>query len=163
MLHGDREAMTRLHAAGARQERVVPATNFAPAMQALAHTVKKGVPMIKVTDVANSLDWYVALGFKEVARFDDDGLVNFGMQRSPTRRDRLRCSRASTGPGGCMSTTRSSHSGSQTAGGPGGIRQAIGTDRPPLVTCCSSSSCSCSSTVPSYLLHGRPVLSEPSR
>jgi len=32
-----------------------------------------------VTDVANSLDWYVALGFKEVARFDDDGLVNFGM------------------------------------------------------------------------------------
>jgi len=79
MLHGDREAMTRLHAAGARQERVVPATNFAPAMQALAHTVKKGVPMIKVTDVANSLDWYVALGFKEVARFDDDGLVNFGM------------------------------------------------------------------------------------
>jgi uncharacterized glyoxalase superfamily protein PhnB len=32
-----------------------------------------------VPDVARALDWYRSIGFKETARYDDDGLVNFGM------------------------------------------------------------------------------------
>ena len=40
---------------------------------------RKGVPMILVPDVARALDWYTSIGFKELARYGDDGLVNFGM------------------------------------------------------------------------------------
>ena len=79
MLRGDREAMSRLHAAGATP----PMTTTRPSVQAgitkLAESVKKGVPMILVPDVARALDWYVSVGFKELARYEDDGLVNFGM------------------------------------------------------------------------------------
>jgi uncharacterized glyoxalase superfamily protein PhnB len=48
-------------------------------MSALAKSVAKGVPMIYVSDVARALDWYVSIGFTELRRFDDDGVVNFGM------------------------------------------------------------------------------------
>jgi ankyrin repeat protein/uncharacterized glyoxalase superfamily protein PhnB len=79
MLRGDREAMTRLHAAGARQPPVRPSQSFKASMAALASSVQKGVPMILVPDVARALDWYASIGFKEIARYADDGLVNFGM------------------------------------------------------------------------------------
>jgi ankyrin repeat protein len=58
MLHGDREAMTRLHAAGARQPPVLPPQSLTASMAALASSVRKGVPMILVPDVARALDWY---------------------------------------------------------------------------------------------------------
>jgi ankyrin repeat protein len=79
MLRGDRDAIRRLDAAGAR-----PPASDAPAsvqagMAALADSVKKCVPMLVVPDVARALEWYVSLGFKELARHEDDGLVNFGM------------------------------------------------------------------------------------
>jgi catechol 2,3-dioxygenase-like lactoylglutathione lyase family enzyme len=48
-------------------------------MQVLARTVTKGVPMIKVRDIARSLAWYTALGFRETGRYEDNGIVNFGM------------------------------------------------------------------------------------
>jgi catechol 2,3-dioxygenase-like lactoylglutathione lyase family enzyme len=41
--------------------------------------VTKGVPTILVPDVARALDWYVSIGFTELARYEDDGLVNFGV------------------------------------------------------------------------------------
>lgn len=78
MLRGDQDAMRRLHAAGARMPAAAPAfvtTN----METLAPSVSKGVPMIYVPDVRRGLDWYTSIGFKEVARYDDDGVVNFGM------------------------------------------------------------------------------------
>jgi len=78
-LHGDREAVTRLHAAGAHEPRAPAPADFQARMTALAGTVTKGVPMIKVADVARSLDWYAALGFQEIARYERDGVVNFGM------------------------------------------------------------------------------------
>jgi len=53
--------------------------DFTARMAAMAKSVTKGVPMIYVPDVARALDWYVSIGFKELNRFDDDGLVNFGM------------------------------------------------------------------------------------
>lgn len=38
-------------------------------------------PMIFVPDVAAALDWYTSIGFEETARFDDEGIVNFGIVR----------------------------------------------------------------------------------
>ena len=48
-------------------------------MNKLASSIKKSVAMIYVPDVAAALDWYLSIGFKELARFGDDGKVNFGM------------------------------------------------------------------------------------
>ena len=48
-------------------------------MAALANSVIKGVPMIYAPDVAEALAWYASIGFKKVNRFEEDGVVNFGM------------------------------------------------------------------------------------
>jgi ankyrin repeat protein/catechol 2,3-dioxygenase-like lactoylglutathione lyase family enzyme len=79
MLRGDREAMRRLHAAGAKQPKIIAPSSLRTSMAKLADSIKKGVPMIYVPDVARALDWYVSIGFEEIARYEDDGLVNFGM------------------------------------------------------------------------------------
>jgi len=79
MLRGDREAMSRLHAAGAKQPKAIAPSSFQATMEKMAHSIKKGVPMIVVPDVARTLDWYASIGFKEIARYEDDGVVNFGM------------------------------------------------------------------------------------
>jgi ankyrin repeat protein/uncharacterized glyoxalase superfamily protein PhnB len=79
MLRGDREAMSRLHAAGAKPPKAIASSAFKTTMGKMADAVKKGVPMIHVPDVARALDWYVSIGFTEIARYEDDGLVNFGM------------------------------------------------------------------------------------
>ena len=79
MLRGDREAMSRLHAAGANPPKASDTSSFQAGMAGLAGSVKKGVPMIVVPDVARALAWYTSIGFKELARYEDDGLVNFGM------------------------------------------------------------------------------------
>jgi ankyrin repeat protein len=79
MLRGDREAMARLHAAGAKQPMAVAPSGFTAGMAKLAGSVRKGVPMIYVPDVGRTLDWYVSIGFKEIDRYADDGVVNFGM------------------------------------------------------------------------------------
>jgi ankyrin repeat protein len=79
MLLGDRDATRRLHDAGAEPP-VAPATSeFTTQMAALATSVTKVVPSISAPDVAQALDWYASIGFKEVARYEDDGLVNFGI------------------------------------------------------------------------------------
>jgi uncharacterized glyoxalase superfamily protein PhnB len=79
MLRGDREAMQRLSAAGAKQPEPIDAPTAAASLSILGDSVKKGVPMLYVPDVARALDWYVAIGFKELARYADNGLVNFGL------------------------------------------------------------------------------------
>jgi ankyrin repeat protein/uncharacterized glyoxalase superfamily protein PhnB len=79
MLHGDREAMNRLHAAGAKPPTTTTTPSFQAGMTKLAESVKKAVPTILVPDVARALEWYMSIGFKELARYEDDGLVNFGM------------------------------------------------------------------------------------
>jgi len=79
MLRGDREAMSRLHAAGAKQPQAIDTSNFREKMTELAGSVRKGVPMILVADVARTLDWYTSIGFREIARYGEDGYVNFGM------------------------------------------------------------------------------------
>ncbi|MCC7123683.1 MAG: ankyrin repeat domain-containing protein [Acidobacteria bacterium] len=79
MLRGDGEAMRRLQAAGATAPVVPAAPEFRTGMAKLAASVTKGVPMLLVPDVARTLDWYTSIGFKELARYADNGLVNFGM------------------------------------------------------------------------------------
>jgi uncharacterized glyoxalase superfamily protein PhnB len=79
MLRGDREAIRRLHAAGATQPTTMTPSSLTAGMATMAESVKKGVPMINVPDVGQALDWYASIGFTETARFEDDGFVNFGM------------------------------------------------------------------------------------
>ena len=79
ILRGDREAMTRLHAAGAKPPKTSAPSCFRANMATLADSVRKGVPLIRVPDVARALEWYASIGFKEIARYEDDGVVNFGM------------------------------------------------------------------------------------
>jgi ankyrin repeat protein len=79
MLRGDRDAMQRLQAAGATLPAVAPPPAFRDTMATLAASVAKGVPMFYVPDVGRALDWYTSIGFTELARYEDDGLVNFGM------------------------------------------------------------------------------------
>jgi ankyrin repeat protein len=78
MLGGDRAAMSRLQAAGAKPPPVA-APGFRANMAEMADSVGKGVPMIRVPDIAAALAWYTAIGFREIGRYEDDGVVNFGM------------------------------------------------------------------------------------
>jgi ankyrin repeat protein len=79
MLHGDREAMSRLHAAGAKQPQGIDTSGFRASMAKMADSVKHGVPMISVPDISRTLDWYKSIGFKEIGRNEDDGVVNWGL------------------------------------------------------------------------------------
>jgi len=81
MVKNDREAIDRLTAAGAKQPEADEPSRFRENMANLASSVKKGVPMVKVPNVEETLEWYKSIGFTELARFgdDDDGTLNFGM------------------------------------------------------------------------------------
>jgi ankyrin repeat protein len=79
MLQNDREAIARLRAAGAANPEARIPPNIEASLAALGGSVTKGVPMIAVADVGHTLAWYVSLGFREVARYGDNGIVNFGM------------------------------------------------------------------------------------
>jgi ankyrin repeat protein/catechol 2,3-dioxygenase-like lactoylglutathione lyase family enzyme len=79
MLFGDREAVARLRAAGAREPERIPAAEVRPGMSRLAGSITRCVPMIYVPDVAAAIDWYVSIGCREVARFSSEGAVNFGI------------------------------------------------------------------------------------
>jgi hypothetical protein len=48
-------------------------------MAKMADSIKKGVPAISVPDIAATLDWYTLIGFKEIGRYEDDGIVNWRM------------------------------------------------------------------------------------
>ncbi len=79
MLRGDQEAIRRLKKAGAKPPKRVDTSNIRDGMAKLAQKTKKLVPGIAVADIAASLDWYTSIGFQELGRFDDDGVVNWGM------------------------------------------------------------------------------------
>jgi ankyrin repeat protein len=86
MMRGDHEAIRRLHAAGAKAKKGwttsgprLGGADLRAQAAALASSVKKGVPMIRVPDIAKTLDWYVSIGFEEYGRFPETGAPNFGM------------------------------------------------------------------------------------
>ncbi|HEV3138915.1 MAG TPA: ankyrin repeat domain-containing protein [Vicinamibacterales bacterium] len=76
---GDRDAVARLQAAGAKAPQTIAPSRFKEEMAKLAGTIQRGTPMIFAPDVAAALEWYTSIGFTEIGRVDDDGLVNWGM------------------------------------------------------------------------------------
>jgi catechol 2,3-dioxygenase-like lactoylglutathione lyase family enzyme len=48
-------------------------------MDKMADKVSKIVPMLRVPDVARTLEWYTSIGFKELGRYADENQVNWGM------------------------------------------------------------------------------------
>lgn len=64
---------------GAKAPPKIDPSEFAARIPTAAAAIRKCVPMIYVPDVALALEWYVSIGFKELARYEDDGVVNFGM------------------------------------------------------------------------------------
>jgi ankyrin repeat protein len=72
-------AARRLLAAGAKPPKTIAAAELREAVATLAPTTRKIIPMISVPDVAAALDWYVSIGFTELGRFGDDGIVNWGI------------------------------------------------------------------------------------
>jgi hypothetical protein len=79
MLRGDREAMQRLRAAGAELPAAGDPAALRDEVAGLAGSTRKIVPMIMVPDIAAALRWYLSIGFKELARFGEDGVLNFAM------------------------------------------------------------------------------------
>jgi ankyrin repeat protein len=79
MLRGEVEPAERLIAAGARQPANAEPQAFPESMSALADSIQALTPMIHVPDVAEALEWYKSIGFTEVGRYEDNGLVNWGM------------------------------------------------------------------------------------
>ena len=55
------------------------ASGFRTEMANLASSIRKGVPMLCVPDIDATLDWYASIGFKKLGRYEDDGVVNWGM------------------------------------------------------------------------------------
>lgn len=78
MMRSDREAMRRLQAAGATTPAPIDTSNFRQRMAKLAESTNKIVPGIAVPDIAAALEWYTSIGFKELGRHADDGVVNWG-------------------------------------------------------------------------------------
>jgi ankyrin repeat protein len=79
MLRGDAESTQRLQTAGAKAPNAAAVPDFTARMTELARTIARGAPMIAVPDVAETLAWYASLGFEELGRYADDGVVNFGV------------------------------------------------------------------------------------
>ncbi len=78
MLKGDAEVMRLLHAAGAKAPETTAPEAFLATMTRLGGSVKKSVAMIGAPDVAAALEWYTSIGFTELTRYGDDGVLNFG-------------------------------------------------------------------------------------
>ena len=76
---GNQAAARRLLAAGAKSPPAIGSPQFTAGVLELAGTTSKIIPMISVPDVAATLQWYVSIGFTELGRIGDDGVVNWGI------------------------------------------------------------------------------------
>ena len=82
MLHGDREAMRILRAAGAKDPasgrgRRSAAPDDRQAMAAAAHSITKSVPLFWVPDMRATLRWYESVGFTVNDTYEENGEVMF--------------------------------------------------------------------------------------
>jgi catechol 2,3-dioxygenase-like lactoylglutathione lyase family enzyme len=76
MLRGDRQAMRRLHAAGARE----PESSAAPSRDmpaSLGACIGKLTPMLAVPDIEAAVAWYRAIGFELTSRHDENGRMDW--------------------------------------------------------------------------------------
>jgi len=78
---GHRDAARRLRAAGARPPRTIAASALKEGVAKLSASTTRLTPMLSVPDVAAALDWYVSIGFTELGRVGDNGVVNWGIVR----------------------------------------------------------------------------------
>src|SRR6185295_2312672 len=78
-LHGDREAVRLLSAAGAREPQAAfaDAPDSAEKISAAAKSVKKAVPMFRVGDMRATVHWYEWIGFRVEDRYEDGGQLMF--------------------------------------------------------------------------------------
>jgi ankyrin repeat protein len=79
IMSGDREAIERLRAAGALEPPALPPANFRAGAVQAGERVRKCVVSMNVPDIPRTLDWYTSIGFKELGRYSDGGVVNWGM------------------------------------------------------------------------------------
>lgn len=73
-----RDLVELLISLGAEAPPPIEAAEFQEKMKALAESVTHVTPMIYAADVAATLDWYIAIGFREVMRLDNFGVAAFG-------------------------------------------------------------------------------------
>ena len=78
---GNHGAARRLQAAGAKPPTTISSSELKQAVATLSGSTNKIIPMISVPDVAGTLDWYVSIGFTELGRVADEGVVNWGIVR----------------------------------------------------------------------------------
>jgi ankyrin repeat protein len=87
MLRGNQQAR-RLYEAGAeepagwkirknRKKKTPPKASFAELMADMAGAIEKAAPMLRVPDVRRTLAWYTSIGFKELTRYEHEGVTNF--------------------------------------------------------------------------------------
>jgi catechol 2,3-dioxygenase-like lactoylglutathione lyase family enzyme len=79
LTRGEAAVAQLLRARGATLPPPRPPAEISDRLATLARSTRKGVPMIGVPDIAAALRWYASIGFTEVERYAEDGLVNFGM------------------------------------------------------------------------------------
>ena len=77
MLHGDKEAMRRLKAAGAREPKPIDLSNIDGRLTAVRDSIRKHVPMICVPDMAATVAWYTSLGFTLQERHPEEGEMDW--------------------------------------------------------------------------------------
>ena len=79
LLRGDREAVRRLRAAGAREPQAASedAGASAETISTAATSVKKAVPMFVVRDMRATVRWYESIGFRVEDRYEDGGALMF--------------------------------------------------------------------------------------
>ncbi len=79
LMRGDSEAIRRLQAGGAKTPQGIAPALVKERIGRLASSIGKLVPMIMVPDVGAALEWYLSIGFKEIARYGESGVLNFAM------------------------------------------------------------------------------------
>ena len=77
MLHGDKEAMRRLKAAGAREPKPINLSNIDGGPATVRDSIRKLVPMLCVPDMAATVAWYTSLGFTLRERHPDEGEMDW--------------------------------------------------------------------------------------
>lgn len=78
---GDHEGAKLLQAAGATIPGVISPAVRRIMLSSHAPTILRGSVMLPVPDVAATLAWYTSIGFTEVARYGEGGVLNFGLVR----------------------------------------------------------------------------------
>lgn len=77
MLRVDTEAMRRLRAAGAKMPARDETSNFAAQVKKFARSVEAIEPMLCVTDMRRSIEWYTSVGFTLQGTNEHDGILDW--------------------------------------------------------------------------------------